>query len=196
MSEEHFLTTDELLDYLHINLRTVYRMIKLGTLPAVRIGRQWRFRKHEIDAWLAANESSRRADGDPSGPSRRPHVLVVDDEQAVCDLLAKNLAVADYVVDTVNDGGSAIDRLRAVDYDLLITDLKMPGMDGLTVIREARRLAPDLPIVVITAHSTEASAIEALNLGTFAYLTKPFRMPRILEVAARAVGEPLPAQEA
>ena len=69
-------------------------------------------------------------------------------------------------------------------------------MDGLAVIREARRLTPGLPIVVVTAHSTEASAIEALNLGTFAYLTKPFRLPRILEVAARALGIPVPASEA
>lgn len=195
MNDEHFLTTDELLDYLHINLRTVYRLIKAGTLPAVRIGRQWRFRKQEIDAWLAANESGRKG-GEAGGPPKRAHILVVDDEQAVCDLLAKNLSVADYMVDTVNDGASAIERLRAVDYDLLITDLKMPGVDGLAVIREARRLAPDLPIVVVTAHSTEASAIEALNLGTFAYLTKPFRLPRILEVAARALGAAVPASEA
>jgi excisionase family DNA binding protein len=195
MNEEHFLTTDELLDYLHINLRTVYRLIKAGTLPAVRIGRQWRFRKQEIDAWLAANESGKKGMNGDAG-SRHARILVVDDEQAVCDLLAKNLSVADYVVDTVNDGASAIERLRTTVYDLLITDLKMPGVDGLAVIREARRIAPDLPIVVVTAHSTEASAIEALNLGTFAYLTKPFRLPRILEVAARALGTPVPASEA
>mgnify|MGYP003336298948 CR=1 FL=1 len=67
-------------------------------------------------------------------------------EQAVRDLLSKTLTMADYDVDAADDGPSAIEKLRAVEYDLLITDLKMPGMDGLTVIREARKLAPDLRV--------------------------------------------------
>jgi len=52
MSDENFLTTEEVLDYLQVNLRTVYRLIKAGKIPAVRVGRQWRFRKRDIDAWL------------------------------------------------------------------------------------------------------------------------------------------------
>jgi len=68
---------------------------------------------------------------------------------------------------------------------LLITDLKMPGVDGLTVIREARRLKADIPVIIITGFSTEASAIEAVNLGVSGYLTKPFRVPRVLAVLAR-----------
>ena len=65
----------------------------------------------------------------------------------------------------------------------------MPGVDGLTVIREARRYRPDLPVIIITGFSTEASAIEAINLGVAGYLTKPFRVPRVLAVAAKALGE-------
>jgi CheY-like chemotaxis protein len=87
------------------------------------------------------------------------------------------------------DGRTALDRLRIMPYDLLITDLKMPGVDGLSVIREARRLKTDLPVVIITGYSTEASAIEAVNLGVSGYLTKPFRVPRVLAVAAKALGE-------
>jgi DNA-binding response OmpR family regulator len=63
-------------------------------------------------------------------------------------------------------------------------------MDGLSVIREARRQASDMPIIIITGASTEASAIEAVNLGVSGYLTKPFRVNRIVAVAARAMGEP------
>jgi DNA-binding response OmpR family regulator len=77
----------------------------------------------------------------------------------------------------------------------LITDLKMPGMDGLSVIREARRKSADMPIIIITGFSTEASAIEAINLGVSGYLTKPFRLPRVLAATARALGEPVPAAE-
>lgn len=195
MADDHFLTTEEVLDYLQVNLRTVYRLIKAGKIPAVRVGRQWRFRKRDIDAWLDSSRQAGRT-GDKDRPGDRPRILVVDDEQAVRDLLAKTLTMADYDVDAAPDGASAIDRLRAVEYDLLITDLKMPGMDGLSVIREARRSAPDLPVIIITGYSTEASAIEAINLGVAGYLTKPFRLPRILAAAARALGEPVPAAEA
>ena len=105
------------------------------------------------------------------------------------DLLSKTLALAEYDVDVVPDGRSAVDRLRVLPYDLLITDLKMPGVDGLSVIREARRLKADIPIIIITGFSTEASAIEAVNLGVSGYLTKPFRVPRVLSVAAKSLGE-------
>jgi len=194
MTDDHFLTTEEVLDYLQVNLRTVYRLIKAGKIPAVRVGRQWRFRKRDIDAWLDSSRQTGRGEG-KDRPGDRPRILVVDDEQAVRDLLAKTLTMADYDVDSAPDGASAIDRLRAVEYDLLITDLKMPGMDGLSVIREARRSAPDLPVIIITGYSTEASAIEAINLGVAGYLTKPFRLPRILAATARALGEPVPTAE-
>ena len=194
MTDDHFLTTEEVLDYLQVNLRTVYRLIKAGKIPAVRVGRQWRFRKRDIDAWLDSSRQTGRGEG-KDRPGDRPRILVVDDEQAVRDLLAKTLTMADYDVDSAPDGASAIARLRPVEYDLLITDLKMPGMDGLSVIREARRTAPDLPVIIITGYSTEASAIEAINLGVAGYLTKPFRLPRILAATARALGEPVPAVE-
>jgi excisionase family DNA binding protein len=193
--DESFLTTEEVLDYLQVNLRTVYRLIKAGKIPAVRVGRQWRFRKRDIDAWL---ESQRPRTTRPATPSAtrvaapvagRPRVLVVDDEASIRDLLAKTLALAEYDVDLAPDGRAALERLRIIPYDLLITDLKMPGVDGLAVIREARRLKADIPVIIITGFSTEASAIEAVNLGVSGYLTKPFRVPRVLAAAAKALGE-------
>ncbi len=193
--DESFLTTEEVLDYLQVNLRTVYRLIKAGKIPAVRVGRQWRFRKRDIDAWLesqrprasrAAAPSAVRASSAPAG---RPRVLVVDDEVSIRDLLSKTLALAEYDVDLAPDGRAAVERLRIIPYDLLITDLKMPGIDGLAVIREARRLKADIPVIIITGFSTEASAIEAVNLGVSGYLTKPFRVPRVLAAAAKALGE-------
>jgi excisionase family DNA binding protein len=185
--EENFLTTEEVLDYLQVNLRTVYRLIKAKKIPAVRVGRQWRFRKKDIDEWLSRGRPGAKTNG---GPGERPRILVVDDEDTVRNTVVKALVDAHYDVDTANDGLSALDRLRATDYDLLITDLKMPGMDGLSVIREARRTASEMPIIIITGASTEASAIEAVNLGVNGYLTKPFRVNRIIAAAARAMGEP------
>ena len=74
-------------------------------------------------------------------------------------------------------------------YDLLIADLKMPGMDGLALIREAKRYKENMPVIIITGFSSESSAIEAVNLGVSGYLTKPFRVPQVLAAAARALGE-------
>jgi excisionase family DNA binding protein len=192
--DEGFLTTEEVLDYLHVNLRTVYRLIKAGKIPAVRVGRQWRYRKRDIDAWLESQRPrASRISATPARPvapvAGRPRVLVVDDEATIRDLLSKTLALAEYDVDLAPDGRSALERLRMIPYDLLITDLKMPGVDGLAVIREARRLKADIPVIIITGFSTEASAIEAVNLGVSGYLTKPFRVPRVLAVAAKALGE-------
>src|SRR5207244_5082169 len=85
----------------------------------------------------AATQAAPRAAAAVSGA--RPRVLVVDDEATIRDLLSKTLALAEYDVDMAPDGRTALDKLRIIPYDLLITDLKMPGVDGLTVIREARR---------------------------------------------------------
>ena len=197
MIDETFLTTEEVLEYLQVNLRTVYRLIKAGKIPAVRVGRQWRFRKRDIDAWL---DSQRPRGGAarpvPAVPARpvaagggRPRILVVDDEASIRDLLSKTLALAEYDVDASPDGRSALERMRLYPYDLLIADLKMPGMDGLAVIREAKRYKPDLPVIIITGFSTESSAIEAVNIGVAGYLTKPFRVPQVLAAAAKALGE-------
>ena len=195
MMDETFLTTEEVLEYLQVNLRTVYRLIKAGRIPAVRVGRQWRFRKRDIDAWLDSQRPRSGATPPAAAPERtavttRPRVLVVDDEASIRDLLAKTLALAEYDVDVSVDGRSAIERVRLYSYDLLIVDLKMPGIDGLTVIREAKRYKNDLPVLIITGYSTEASAIEAVNLGVAGYLTKPFRVPQVLKAAAKALGEP------
>ena len=196
MIDETFLTTEEVLEYLQVNLRTVYRLIKAGKIPAVRVGRQWRCRKRDIDAWLdsqrprsGARPAPAPAAVKPAGSSARPRVLVVDDEASIRDLLQKTLALAEYDVEVAADGRSALERMRLYPYDLLIADLKMPGMDGLAVIREARRYKADLPVIIITGFSTESSAIEAVNLGVAGYLTKPFRVPQVLAAAAKALGE-------
>ena len=199
--DETFLTTEEVLEYLQVNLRTVYRLIKAGKIPAVRVGRQWRFRKRDIDAWLDSQRprggAGRIAVLPAAAPApaarastEHPRILVVDDEASIRDLLAKTLSLAEYDVDTAPDGRSALERLRLYPYDLLIADLKMPGIDGLAVIREAKRLNTGLPVIIITGYSTESAAIEAVNLGVAGYLTKPFRVPQVLAAAAKAIGEP------
>jgi len=188
-TDESFLTTAEVLEYLNVNLRTVYRLIKAGSIPAVRVGRQWRFRKRDVDAWLERQRPD--AGHQPAPAPARRRILLVDDEASIRTLLARMLAAA-YDVDTSFDGENALDKLRipGAHYDLLISDLNMPGMDGLTLIREARRIDAGLPVIIITGYSNESSAIEAVNLGVAGYLTKPFGSPQMLAAAAKALGVP------
>jgi len=198
MIDETFLTTEEVLEYLQVNLRTVYRLIKAGKIPAVRVGRQWRFRKSDIDAWLDS-QHSRPATRVAATPLPdpvlatehvnlgRPRILVVDDEASVRDLLVKTLSLVEYDVDAAADGRAALEQLRLHQYDLLITDLRMPGIDGMSVIREAKRQKATLPVIIITGYSSESAAIEAVNLGVSGYLTKPFRVPQVLSTAAKAL---------
>lgn len=186
-TDESFLTTEEVLAYLNVNLRTVYRLIKAGSIPAVRVGRQWRFRKRDLDSWL---ESQRPAEPKPNAIAKsRSRILLVDDEDSIRRLLSRMLESA-YDVEVAADGESALRLMREPDahYDLLISDLNMPGMDGLALIREARRIDATLPAIVITGFSSESIAIEALNLGVAGYLTKPFGTTQVLAAAAKALG--------
>jgi len=192
-NDDVFMTTEEVLGYLQVNLRTVYRLIKAGKIPAVRVGRQWRFRKRDIDAWLDGHRvaavpvppTPSPAAPEPTGTAR---VLVVDDESSIREMLSRTLS--QYQVDTAGDASSALRLLRttAFPYDLMIADLKMPGVDGLSLIRQARQIQADLPIIIITGFSTKSSAIEAVNLGVAGYLTKPFQVSQVLAAAARAIG--------
>ena len=198
MNHDTLLTMKEVLGHLRVNRRTVYRLIKAGEIPALRVGRLWRFRKSDLDTWLESHQLvSAPAEPLPQAPaesvapvpvSSRPRVLVVDDEASIRDLLSRMLALAEYDVDVASNGRSAVDQMQRSRYNLLIVDLRMPGMDGMAVVKEARRLDADLPVVIITAHPTEATAIEAVNLGVSGFLMKPFAMPKLLEITAKALG--------
>jgi excisionase family DNA binding protein len=184
MADDSLLTTEEVLDYLNLNLKTVYRLVKAGKLPALKVGRQWRFRKRDIDAWLQRGprtEAAVRASGN------RPTVLVVDDDETVREMLSVSLSAADYDVVTAADGSAALAALQRTPCDLLMADLKMQGMDGLTLIREARKRSPALPVVIVTGLPSEASAIEAIDIGVSGYLTKPLVVSKLLDVVARAL---------
>jgi excisionase family DNA binding protein len=190
---EAFLTTDEVLAYLQVNLRTVYRLIDAGQLPAVRVGRQWRFRRKDIDAWLdrrapapgGAPAGSPPARAVPAGPGRR--VLVVDPDGASRDVTSSALRSAGHAVETAPDGLVATERLRHGPFDLVVSELRVPGLDVFAVVREARRATPALRLMIVTGHSSEAAAIEALNFGVGGYLVKPSRPAEIAATAARVL---------
>jgi DNA-binding NtrC family response regulator len=117
----------------------------------------------------------------------KKQVLIVDDELNLRKILAAQLSRDGYDVLLAEDGEQGLSVLREHHIDLVITDLKMPKVDGMTLLREALREAPDLPIVMITAHGTVDTAVEALKLGAFDYLTKPFDKDEVRSVVAKAL---------
>lgn len=104
----------------------------------------------------------------------RTRVLVVDDEPSIRKVLQAQLVRDGLEVDTVADGAEAITALGEAPYDLVISDLKMPAVGGLELLAHVRQQFPGLPVILITAHGTVDSAVEALKLGAHDYITKPF----------------------
>ncbi|MDB4955190.1 MAG: Sigma-54-dependent Fis family transcriptional regulator [Myxococcales bacterium] len=115
-------------------------------------------------------------------------ILVADDEPGLREFVADALALDDHVVVTAADGKAAAKLLDERAFDLVITDLKMPGLDGLSLLRKVRAEQPEVEVIVMTAHGTVDNAVEAMKLGAFEYLQKPLSGPDELRLlVGRAV---------
>ena len=106
-------------------------------------------------------------------------ILVVDDEQSMRELLSITLRQAGYDVTLADGGTEAIERMREESFDLIVTDLRMHDGDGMAVLRAARELAAETPVVVVTAYASTETAVEAMKLGAYDYVTKPFKLDEI-----------------
>jgi two-component system, NtrC family, response regulator AtoC len=104
----------------------------------------------------------------------RTRILVVDDEEIVRESLSGWLERDGYTVSTAPDGPTAVSRLQAERWSILLVDMKMPGMDGLQVLEQSRQIQPDATVVIMTAYATVDTAVSAMKLGAFDYLVKPF----------------------
>jgi DNA-binding NtrC family response regulator len=117
----------------------------------------------------------------------KPRLAVLDDEQRMVDVLAMVLQREGYEVRTFTHPSVALEALQAEPFDLLITDLKMPGVGGLEVLRRAQAVAPGLPVILLTAHATVQTAIAAMRDGAFDYVEKPFDNDELKTLIRRAL---------
>src|SRR5205085_11390867 len=105
---------------------------------------------------------------------RMARILIVDDQEMMRDSLAATLAREGHEVFAAGDGPLAVTRLSAQKFDLMISDLKMPKMTGIELLAEAKKLRPEMPVVLMTAFATVQTAVEAMKLGAYDYIQKPF----------------------
>jgi two-component system response regulator PilR (NtrC family) len=122
-------------------------------------------------------------------------ILVVDDEISMREFLGILMEREGYRVDLADSAESAITRLQSASYDLVISDVKMPGMDGLALLAHVKNLAPDTAVIMVTAFSTAEHAVEAMKLGAYDYIAKPFNVEEIRIIVRNALDRRTLAKE-
>jgi DNA-binding NtrC family response regulator len=114
-------------------------------------------------------------------------ILLVEDDAAIVTILRRVLTGEGYVVTVEQAGDTGLARAKAGDFDVVVTDLKLPGLNGLDLVRGLHASKPRLPILMMTAHGTTETAIEATQAGAYDYLLKPFEIPELLKLVEQAV---------
>ncbi len=125
----------------------------------------------------------------PDAPHSGEHarILVVDDEKFIRDIIADFLVMEGYVVRTAEDGAAAADELRLSRFDLVISDLKMPRMGGIELLREVSEAHPDTMTIIMTGFGTVETAIDAMKRGAYDYILKPFKVEEVIHIVQRGL---------
>jgi DNA-binding NtrC family response regulator len=118
-----------------------------------------------------------------------PRILIVDDDLALLEALpeAVNLRIAAIQVETCDSAASAVDRIEASDYDAIVTDIKMPGMDGLALLSAIKKIRPATPTLLITGHGESDLRLRALEGGAYEYISKPIDRDAFISSLERAI---------
>ncbi|MGB9599490.1 MAG: sigma-54-dependent transcriptional regulator [Myxococcota bacterium] len=119
--------------------------------------------------------------------NRRYKILIVDDEVNILKVLSASLRKEGYETFTAENGEIALKKLYEEDISVVLTDLKMPEMDGIELLKNVMRFNSDIPVIILTAHGTINNAVEAIKIGAFDYLTKPFDRGELVQIIKKAV---------
>ena len=114
-------------------------------------------------------------------------ILIVDDEEGVRESFKMILKIKDFEVDAYDSGESAVAALKKGIYSIAFVDYKLPGMDGIEVLKKIKEADPDIEVVIVTAYASESSHANAITLGALEYLRKPFLMEEIYELVERGL---------
>ncbi len=114
-------------------------------------------------------------------------IMIVDDERGVRESFEMILKIKDYEVKTFEDGESAVSPLKKDMFEMAFVDYKLPGMDGIEVLKKIKEIDPSIEVVIVTAYASESSHANAITLGALEYLRKPFLMEEIYELVERGL---------
>ena len=117
----------------------------------------------------------------------QPHILLIDDEAIALSNMSHVLEREGYAVTACENGENGLAAMQNTEFDVVLTDLRMPGIDGMDVLRHIRETTPDVPVIMITGHATLDSAVDAMKAGAFHYIAKPFRLDEAREVVRSAL---------
>ena len=168
------MTLKQLAEYLQITPPALYRMAREGRVPASKVGNRWRFQREVVDQWL--REQAQRS------ISIQPIILVVDDDEPLCDTIVEVLADQGYRVFSAYTGERALHLIRTVRFEVAFVDLKLPGMTGVEVLKTIAEEQPEARSVIITGYPDIELMSQALEVGCFTVLKKPFRVHKLLEI--------------
>src|SRR6185436_1816863 len=133
-------------------------------------------------ARAAGRRSSSACPGRDASLSEPATLLVADDDPGLRESLERTLSREGYRVVLASDGRAALERVQTGGIDLIVTDLKMPGLTGLELLRAAKTIAPDVDVILLTAFGTVEEAVKAMKDGAYDFLTKPFRREQLLKL--------------
>ena len=185
------MTIKDVTQYLKLNRMTIYKLAKKGKLPAVKIGSEWRFDKELIDDWLKEKFGVRSPGKKEIKEKTGRTVLIVDDEKHICDFFASIVEKQGYRVEVATNGQKALKLVKEARPALILLDLEMPGMDGIEVLEELKRMKNTVPIIALSAYGELDLNIKATRLGSHNCIAKPFNQDRIRGVIEEAMEKTL-----
>ena len=177
---ENLMNIKQVAEYLQMNKMTVYKLAREGKIPAFKVASEWRFRKDLIDEWLMSQLKDR-----PDIQRLKPEiqkqaektVLIVDDEKIIQDFFTRVLT--EYNVLIASNSEEALDIVRKKRPDLVLLDIKMPGIDGIETLRRIKEIDSNIAVVMLSAHGTLQTNLEAARLGAYTSMAKPFDLNEI-----------------
>jgi CheY-like chemotaxis protein len=117
----------------------------------------------------------------------KSNILVVDDEESIRDLISELLETKGYRIVTACDGQDALTKMESETFDLFITDMSMPNMDGMTLLKEIKKIQPLAVVIVLTGFSSIEGAVNAIHAGAFQYLSKPIKSKELFEIVEKGL---------
>lgn len=167
---EAVLTAQEAAELLGAHVETIRRLARKGEVPAYKIGKDWRFRTDALLRWVETHHLRRR----------EPYVLVVDDEKNTLDLVRRFLEREGYRVAAASEGEEGLGYVANDAPDLVLLDLKMPGMNGVEFLRRFRQEHADIPVMVVTGYPDSDLMRQAMRYGPITLLAKPVEKEQLL----------------